>query len=74
MKKPSKFDRLIDSSLPLGEQLDLAFTIYKKIAESPDINKENKIQAAGDALLYVLELIRANKEKEKDIENRTDAG
>lgn len=70
MDKPAKFDKLIDSSLPLGEQLDTAFKIYQKIAESTDVSKEEKIQACGDALLYILEMMKEHK-KEKEIENRS---
>lgn len=75
MNKPPKFDKLIDSSLPFGEQLDIAFKMYQKIADSPDIGKEEKIQACGDAMLYILEMMQHNTDKkETDIENRTDAG
>lgn len=72
MNKPAKFDKLIDSSLPFGEQLDTAFKMYKKIADSQDIGKEEKIQACGDAMLYILEMMQYKKEN--DIENRADAG
>lgn len=53
-------------ALTLREQLDKTFKSYQRLSKSEKISDEDKITAAGDALLYVLELISQEEKNNKE--------
>lgn len=52
--------------MTLSEQLDKTFKTFQKLSKSTDIADEDKIKAAGDALLYILEVIDLEEKKKNN--------